>query len=135
MSRSDLAERAAGLPRLLVRIILAVADDSDHRPDTDRVGEADALISFGQLASRIVLTRGVVAPLDDDILQAIDSIARTHLESDRARDAFRKALNLIQPFADRDEVASAHGAVVSRSDLTYYYAGLSVGITLADLSR
>ena len=110
-------------------------DAEQHDPDTDRTGEANALIACGHLAARIVPARGVLAPVDDDLYQAISAIAAQHLGFREVRKTFRKALERIQSFDERDAVESAHTHLITLSDATYYYTGLAFGLTLAALGK
>ncbi|HWB17374.1 MAG TPA: hypothetical protein VG538_13280 [Vicinamibacterales bacterium] len=96
-------------------------------------GAARALAEFGALARWVVPTRGVFVPNDGEIAMAIERIAKQHLELERARKAFREALNVVEPFEPRDAIASAQNLVQTVSDEAYFYAGLAIGVTLVDL--
>jgi hypothetical protein len=131
MSRSDIAERAAGLPPPLVRLIHAIAEyAADEATVDDHTGEAEALADLGQLARVLVPVRGVLAPDDDKLYRALDTIATEHLRLGAAKDLVRKAVaaETREPLAALDD---AHVAVRAVSDVAYYYAGLAFGITLA----
>ena len=135
MPRSQAPKRAAGLPPLLVNVIESVVDAEQHDPDTDRTGESGVLIACGHLAARIVPARGVLAPTDDDLYQAIDAIAAEHLGFREVRKTFRDALERIQSFDERDAVGCAHTHLITISDAAYYYTGLAFGLTLAAVGK
>ena len=135
MPRSQVPRRAAGLPPLLVNVIESAVDAEQHDPNTDRTGESGVLVACGHLAARIVPARGVLAPTDDDLYQAIDAIAAEHLGFHEVRRTLRDTLERIQSFDERDAVGCAHIHVVTLSDATYYYTGLAFGLTLAALGE
>ena len=135
MSRSDLAERAAGLPPLLNHVIRAAVYAAKHGPPGERAGEAEALVEFGRLAAVIVPARGVLAPIDNDLYKAISKVAGDHLRYEKARMALAAALARVETFEKRDAIASAHTDVLLAMDNAYYYAGLAWGLTLAELAK
>jgi hypothetical protein len=57
-----------------------------------------------------------------------------HLGLEEARREFRKALQAVESFNERDAIESAHNQVRSVDDKAYFYAGLAFGITLASLA-
>lgn len=135
MSRSDLFDRAAGLPPLLIHVIRAAAYAAKHGPPGERAGQAEALVELGRLAAVSVPARGVLAPIDADLYKAISKIAGDHLHYDKARTTLAAALARVKTFEHRDAIASAHTDVMIAMDNAYYYAGLAWGLTLAELGR
>jgi hypothetical protein len=95
---------------------------------------ADALRAYGELALVEVPTRGVLAPTEPEVYEAIEAVARDHLGFSTARAAFRRAIRRVEPFDRRDTIENAHNELVSVSDASYFYVGLSFGLTLAELS-
>ena len=95
-------------------------------------GVARALEEFGALARWVVPTRGVFVPNNNEVAVAIERIAKQHLDLERARKTFRDALKVVEPFEQRDAIASAQNLVQTASDEAYFYAGLAIGVTLVD---
>jgi hypothetical protein len=62
----------------------------------------------------------------------VDGAAKQHLGLEEARHEFSAALGLVEAFAQRDPIESAHNRVRIASDEAYFYAGLAFGVTLAD---
>lgn len=125
----------AGLPPLLVDVIRAAAHAARHDPRANRRGEAEALAQLGRMARLAMPSRGVLAPVDDDLYQDIHRIARKHLGYRSASRSFRAGLERVETFENRDAIETAHAAVVNATSVAYYYAGLAFGVTLGDLSR
>jgi hypothetical protein len=97
-------------------------------------GAARALAEFSALARWVVPTRGVFVPNDNEVAVAIERIAKQHLDLERARKAFRDALSVVEPFEQRDAIASAQNLTQIVSDEAYFYAGLAIGVMLGDLA-
>jgi hypothetical protein len=131
MSHSDTLERAAGLPPLLVQIIKAALDAERFDPGNDRGGHADALVAFGQLAATAVPARGVLAPVDDVLYTAFESIAVAHLSFREAKSELSAALQAVAKFEERDPIATAVTDVKTIAEAAYFYGGLAFGITFA----
>ena len=135
MSRKAAPARTAGLPPLLINVIRSAIRAEHHDPHSDRVGQGQALIACGHLATLTVPARGVLAPSDPDLFKAIEMIATKHLDFDEARTAFRQSMERVDHLEERDAIATAHTHVVTISDAAYYYTGLAFGLTLADIGR
>lgn len=121
--------RAGGLSPLLVLVIQALeAQDNKERPR-----EAEALRALGELARVQVPTRGVLAPSEDALYQAIDHIATAHLGLAVPRKALGTALIAVEPYTKRDEIEVAVNHLSAVLDVAYFNAGLAFGITFADL--
>lgn len=121
--------RTGGLSPLLVVLIEALETQNSK----DRPGEADALRAFGELARVHIPTRGVLAPIENELYQAVDRIATKHLRLATARKALIAALAGVEPFSRRDEIESAADTFRSVSDVAYFNLGLALGVTFADL--
>lgn len=121
--------RAGGLSPLLVLII----DALEARKNPDRPQEGAALRALGELARVQVITRGVLAPSEDELYNAIDRIATTHLGLGDPRKSLGTALADIEPFTKRDEIEVAVNHLCAVLDVAYFNAGLAFGVTLADL--
>lgn len=127
MARHQFRKRS-DLPPLLKRVIEAASA-------SDRIPQANALREFGIHAVTAVLTHGVFAPNDEHTTIVVERAAKEHFGMRIAQNAFREAIRTVEPFAARDEIASACNHVRSISEEAYFYAGLAFGITLADLIR
>jgi hypothetical protein len=114
--------------------LIEVAGQKKDADGADLGGVARALAEFGALARWVVPTRGVFVPNDNDVAVAIERIAKQRLDLERARKAFRDALKVVEPFEQRDAIASAQNLVQIVSDEAYFYAGLAIGVTLVDLT-
>lgn len=114
--------------------LIEAADRTNKDADgADLGGVARALAEFGALARWVVPTRGVFVPNNNEVAVAIERIAKQHLELERARQAFRNALKVVEPFEQRDAIASAQNLVQAVCEEAYFYAGLAIGVTLVDL--
>jgi hypothetical protein len=60
-------------------------------------------------------------------------LAKEHLDWEKARGEVRAALSAVQSFELRDPIESAENHFRSVSDEAYFYAGLTFGITIAEL--
>ncbi len=121
--------RTGALSPLLVVLIEALeAQDSKDRP-----GEAAALRAFAELARVHIPTRGVLAPIENELYRAVDRIATKHLRLATARKALIAALAGVEPFSRRDEIESAADTFRSVSDVAYFNLGLAFGVTFSDL--
>jgi hypothetical protein len=120
------------LPPLLVRIIEAAertaADSDNHK------GHAAALAAFGRWALVAVPARGVLAPSTDPDYRAVEAIADEHLSFRAARRAVQNAREIMKDCAGLDDLETAENLARAVSDNAYYYAGLAVGVVLADLA-
>lgn len=121
--------RARGISPLLALIVEAL----ELRQNKDRPKEAAALRALGDLALTQVVTRGVLAPTEDELYNAIDRIATTHLGLGAARKQLGNAVAGIEPFIKRDEIEVAVNHLCAVLDVVYFNAGLAFGVTLADL--
>jgi hypothetical protein len=118
-------------PPLLVRVIEAARFDPDNL--AARTGHAKLLEELSQWAVLYVPANGVLAPGDEPAYNVIEAAAVRNLDYERAREAFRQALESVE-LNDRNAIEEAHNWLQSGSDIAYFYAGLACGITLADLS-
>lgn len=112
--------------------LLVKALKQQHAQSSDRPGEANALRALGELAVIHIPGRGVFAPNEDHLENAIDEVATKHLGFKLARKAFFVATSAVEPFARRDEVETAANHLRSISDRAQFYAGLAFGITLVE---
>lgn len=129
MSGLKAALRRPHLPQIVRDVIQAVrATRSD--PVSGRSREADALHAFAHLAHITIAAKGVLAPGDNDLIDAVETIAHRHL--DKGSDArLRQALSRIEPFGLRDPVEAAHTETMLATATAYYYFGLAVGLVFA----
>jgi hypothetical protein len=121
--------RAGAISPLLVLIAEALAADRRQ----ERPGEGAALRELGALARVQVPARGVLAPSDDALYNAIDQIAMSHLDLGIPRKALGAALAGVEPFTKRDEIEVAVNHLSAVLDVAYFNAGLAFGVTFADL--
>lgn len=122
--------RAGDLSPLLVLIINAL----EVRKSKDRPREGEALRALGELARVQIPTRGVLAPSEDELYQAIDQIATTYLGLGAPRKQLGVALTPVEPYTKRDEIEVAVNHLCAVLDVAYFNAGLAFGVTLADLN-
>jgi hypothetical protein len=115
-------------------LLLVVIDALEAQHGRQRRREGRALRAFGDLARIQVPARGVFAPSENDLYQAIDAIATRHLDLAAALKTLRKSLRKVKQFGTRDEIASRANDVRMLSDLAHFYVGLAFGVTLADLA-
>jgi hypothetical protein len=94
--------RAEGISPLLVFIAEALDEQQKERPR-----EGEALRALGELARVEVFARGVLAPSEDALYQAIERIATTYLGLGKARKALGDALTAVEPFNKQDEIQDA----------------------------
>lgn len=119
-------------PRL--RRFVEAARHAKQNPDGADIREISrALQKFGTLARWVVPVYGVFVPSHNEIAVAIEHIANQHLALGRAREEFRNALSVVEPFERRDAIETAQNLVRSASDEAYFYAGVAIGVTFADL--
>jgi hypothetical protein len=78
---------------------------------------------------------GVFSANNNDVTAIIERVAKQHLGLHQARRTFHEAVKVVEPFDQRDPIASAHNQVLAASGETYFYAGLTFGLTLADCSQ
>jgi hypothetical protein len=132
MSRGR-SRKDGGLPPLLVRLIKAAKHSGEDGEGADISGAPDALRELGALALWALPIHGVFVPNNPDVSFQIQRISLAHLGLEHARKEFREALKIVEPFAQRDAIESAHNHVRSIDDEAYFYSGLAFGITLASL--
>lgn len=119
-------ERTSALLRVLVESI-----DARRSPDHPDIGKA--LCAFGQLA-RLQIPAGGVFPLSNDqLFDAIDGVAVTHLDLSGARAALDAALAVVEPLSSRNEIEVGVDHLCAVLNVAYFHAGLAFGVTLADL--
>jgi len=123
------ASRAGAVSPLLVLII----DALEARPNKDRPKESEPLRALAELARVEVVSRGVLAPSEDELYDAIDRIATKHLGLGSRRKALGAVLTTIEPFTRRDEIEVAVNDLCAVLDVAYFNAGLAFGVTLAEL--
>ena len=119
--------------RTISPLLILIAEALDATDREERPGQAEALRAFGILARVQIPARGVLAPIDDELYNAIDRIAVAHLNLDDARKALGGALIDIEPFTKRDEIEVAVNHLSAVLDVAYFNAGLAFGITFASL--
>ena len=124
-----MSSRRAGDLSPLLRGVGAALEAQNSR---ERQREGHALRAFGELARVQVAARGLVAPTEDELYQAIDVIASRYLGLPAAARALRVKLAAVQPLAKRDAIASAANHVRAVSDQAYFGAGFAFGVTFAD---
>lgn len=112
-------------------LLLVVIDALEAQDSPVRRREARALRAFGELARVQMPARGVFAPTENELYRVIDAVAAKHLGLAAPMKALRVRLAGVEPFATRDEIASAANHVRIVSDLAYFYAGLAFGVTFA----
>ena len=123
---AETTERISPLLRLLVEALEAQANSGNDRA-------VDALCELGQLARLQIPIRGVFPMSDDQLFNAVDSIAVKHLDLGGVRQTLNEALVRVEPFALRDEVEVAIDHLCAVLNVAYFNAGLAFGVTLADL--
>lgn len=128
------SRKDGGLPPLLVRLIKAAKHSGEDAAGADISSAPDALRELGALALWAVPIHGVFVPNHPDISFEIQRISKAYLGLDDARKELREALKVVEPFAERDAIESAHRRVRSVDDEAYFYSGLAFGITLASLA-
>ena len=114
-------------------LLLLVIDALEAQDSRERQREAEALRAFGALARIQIPERGVFAPTEDELYQAIAAVAARHLGLTAATKTYRAALSAVEPFAIRDEVATAANHLRTVSDVAYFSVGFAFGVTFADL--
>jgi hypothetical protein len=118
--------RAETISPLLVVIAEALDTQQKERPR-----EGDALRALGALARVEVFARGVFAPSEDMLYQAIERVATTHLGLGEARKALGDALTSVEPIRKQDEIQDAINHLCDVLDRVYFNAGLAFGLTVA----
>ena len=124
--------RKAVISPLLVRLIEAAERSGEDAEGRDIRGVAKALREFGDLAVWVLPVHGVFVPNNNDVSAIIDRAANQHLGLEETCREFGDALQVVEAFAQRDPIESAHNHVRSVSEEAYFYAGLAFGLTLAD---
>src|SRR5437870_4750885 len=81
-------------PPLLARVIEAARFDPDNL--AARTGHAKLLEELSQWAVLYVPANGVLAPGDEPAYNAIEAAAVRNLDYERAREAFRQALESVE---------------------------------------
>lgn len=116
---------------LLVHVARAIAQHAG-----DAIAAGDHYAALTELASLVMVSvpaRGVIAT--DDLRHQIDRIADRHLRRRAAEKQFVAAIERVKSKHTRDAIDAAHLQLVELSELAHYYAGLTSGLTLADLGR
>ena len=122
----DGAERISPLLKLLAESL-----DARRNPDHPEVGAA--LCEFGKLARLQIPARGVLPLSNDQLFDAIDSVAVTYLNLAAAREQLDAALAEVEALSSRDVIEVAVDRVCAVMNIAYFNAGLAFGVTLADL--
>jgi hypothetical protein len=130
MSPRRISKAAGTLSPTLVLLVKAL--EQQHAQSSDRRGEANALRALGELAVLQIPGRGVFAPNDGHLDNAIDEVAVKHLGFKVARKEFFGATSTVEPLAKRDEIETAANHLQSISDRAQFCAGLAFGITLVE---
>jgi hypothetical protein len=131
MSR-ERSRKAAMISPVLVRLIEAAERSGEDADGRDIRGVARALREFGDLAVWVLPVRGLFVPNNDEVSTIVDRVAQQYLDLGEARREFKKALSVVEEFAQRDPIESGHNRVRAASEEAYFYAGLSFGLTFAD---
>jgi hypothetical protein len=113
-------------------LIEAAERSGEDGEGRDLRGVAKALREFGDLAVWVVPVHGLFVPSNDDVSTVVDRIAQQYLDLGEARRDFKKALSVVDEFAQRDPIESGHNRVRAASEEAYFYAGLALGLTFAD---
>lgn len=114
-------------------LLILIAEALDAQPREDRPHEGEALRALGALARLHIPARGVLAPAEDALYNAIDQIAMSHLDLAVPRKALGTALVSVEPYTKRDEIEAAVNHLSAVLDVAYFNAGLAFGVTFADL--
>lgn len=120
------AERIAPLLRLL-------ADALDARSSQDQPQAGAALCELGQIARLQIPVRGALPLSDDQLFNAIDSVAVKHFDLAAIRKTLDATLARVELQATRDEIEVAVDHLCAVLNIAYFHAGLAFGVTLADL--
>jgi hypothetical protein len=128
--RSTKPER---LSVVLLRLIEAAEQHGEGADGRALTGAANALRELGHLALWALPIHGVYVSNNNEVSVIVEQVARRHLGLDKARSDFREALKVVESFAQRDPIESAHGYVRSVSEEAYFYAGLAFGVTLSNV--
>lgn len=134
MSGLKTAFRRQHLPQIVRDVIHAVRT-TRLEPGSRRSPEADALRAFAHLAHVTIAAKGVLAPGDSDLVDAIETVARRHLGTGKYDTRLQQALRRIEPFELRDPVETAQTETVLATATAYYYFGLAVGLVFAARHR
>lgn len=130
-----MSRRRSAKPERLSPVLMRLIEAAEHHGDgegRDIKGAARALREFGSVARWVLPIHGVFVPNDNDVSVIIERVATQQLGLEEARAEFRRALEIIEPFDQRDPIESAHGRVRSVAEEAYFYAGLAFGLALAD---
>ena len=119
-------ERLPSLLRLL-------AESLDARRRSEHHAVAAALLEFGKLARLQIPARGVLPLSDDQLFDAIDTVAVNHLRLAAAREELNLALARVELLNSPDEIEVAVDGLCAVLNIAYFNAGLAFGVTLADL--
>lgn len=128
MSRSQSQSRQLGSQ--LSSLIATAAAHRHHNPGADVRGAVMALAAH---ARQSVLTNGIV--ICEDVREAVDAIAVRHLGLGAANRALSSAFDKVSERQVRSAIEIAHDQVLDLSEVAHYYAGLTSGIALVELSR
>lgn len=113
-------------------LLRLLADALDAREGT-RDTQGAALRELGALARLQIPIRGVLPLADDQLFNAIDSVAIRHLDLGGVRETLNAALARVEPLAARDEIEVAVDHLCAVLNVVYFNAGLAFGVTLDDL--
>lgn len=131
MVRSKPLPRVDDVSPMLAHVVRAISNHSGHGVSADDLRAA--LMELAALASLSVPARGVI--VSDDLRNEIDRVSDRHLHRRAAEKQFLNAMAQVQSLEQRDAIDSAHLQIVELGELVHYYAGLTSGMTLADLGR
>jgi hypothetical protein len=138
MPRRSSRKPAIPLPTLLTQIVRSA--EAERQRDAARSlknlsgNHPATLIDLAQVVAVSLPARGVLAP-GDELCNEIDRVAQRHLHLRDADRQFRSAMARVANVEDRDAIETAHGRLVSVSEVAHYYAGLAAGITLAGFGK
>ncbi len=114
-------------------LLALLAEALDARTGPAQTQEGAALCELGQLARLQIPIRGVLPLSDDQLFNAIDTVAIKHLDLGAVRQTLDSALARIEPLSSRDEIEVAVDHLCAVLNVSYFNAGLAFGVTLADL--
>lgn len=120
-------------PARISPLLTLLAEALDARSSAAQTREGAALCELGKLARLQIPIRGILPLSDDQLFDAIDSVAVKHFDLGAVRQTLDSALARIEPLSSRDDIEVAVDHLCAVLNVTYFNAGLAFGVTLADL--
>jgi hypothetical protein len=114
-------------------LLRLLAEALESRAAASQPSAGAALLDLSQLARLSIPVRGVLPLSDDKLFDEIDVVGTRHFQLAEARQAVDAALARLEPLSSRDEIEVAVDHLSAVLNIVYFNAGLSFGITLADL--